>query len=365
MLCPKCGLTVEENAETCSNCGEKLTPIATASKETTPPFLQPKKRKMLYIALAAVGLIAIAAVIVFSLTKTKIPGSTASTRSAEEILAQSQFPADNIPVYSPRIAGALYFPGGMLKQNAPAELRITLAGFLLSPDILQKEAYDNNYQSVAQSYYVEVESDSGATQSALFEDVISGDLIMQGFDAGFGEPKTVTVYCYNVSAGPSDSEMKTIWGVPTGVLKAGEDASYQVVEKHAVSASYEIKDMSGGAAQATTKTQSTTKNQETSKTNIYTPEKGSAERTALMNAQRAHDSYSSQYVVDSLYSNGEWAVGWLEFAPGSDGFLAAWHKVSGTWKSLDIKYNGDAGSPDYQSLQAAGMPQELVAKANQ
>ena len=71
---------------------------------------------------------------------------------------------------------------------------------------------------------------------------------------------------------------------------------------------------------------------------ITTPEKGSAERTALMDAARSISGYSGQFIVHSLFVSGDWAVGVVEAAPAgsTDKAQVAWRKSGGKWAAIEF-----------------------------
>jgi photosystem II stability/assembly factor-like uncharacterized protein len=100
----------------------------------------------------------------------------------------------------------------------------------------------------------------------------------------------------------------------------------------------------------------------------YTPAKGSAERTALMNAAHTATGNKHLYLVDDLYAEGDWAVGWLTFnGSGYKGdTVCAWHEVNGTWKCVVVRYfwTGSSTPLDaiYQAFSDAGVPAALVAQ---
>jgi len=91
---------------------------------------------------------------------------------------------------------------------------------------------------------------------------------------------------------------------------------------------------------------------------IYTPAKGTTERQALMDAARIHDSFSAQYVVNALYSNGEWAIGTLK--PDSvavDPSAYIWHKAIDGWVCA---FSGTDGYEEY--VKEHNVPQDLYTK---
>jgi len=113
-------------------------------------------------------------------------------------------------------------------------------------------------------------------------------------------------------------------------------------------------------ADGTTSTQSTT-----SSASIHTPTTGTPERQALMDAARAKLAINNQFVVNSLYSNGTWAVGSLTISPASthESSIFAWHKAGGAWTCADV-FGGDYDGPEElrAELKTTGMPDDLIAK---
>lgn len=99
---------------------------------------------------------------------------------------------------------------------------------------------------------------------------------------------------------------------------------------------------------------------------VFTPQKGSSLRQALLDATRAYENYDGDYVVVELHVLGNWAVGTLRMAdlPESYGTSQyAWHRKSGSWNHV---LTGDVGETSHwkgmirQAWADWGVPEGLI-----